>query len=68
MGPESHFNTEFEGPELNIFSVEDVAQDMDGYYDVDGEDGEVTADIDLDIEPNPDSDIENLVFSDGEDP
>jgi len=68
VAPESHFNTEIEGPELNVFSIGDVAHDMDGYYDVDGEDGKETADVNLDIEPNPDSLIENLVLSDGEDP
>ena len=68
MSPGSDFNTKVEGPELNIFSIEDIAHDMDSYYDVNGEDGEETTNVDLDIEPNPDSDIKNLVLSNEEDP
>jgi len=40
---------------------------MDDYHNVNGEDEEETTGVDLDIEPNPDSDIEYLVLSDGED-
>jgi hypothetical protein len=59
---------ESEGPELNTFSIDDVAHNMDGQCGGDGEDGEVAVeDIDLDNEPNPDSDIENIVLSDEDD-
>jgi len=37
--------------------------DMDGHYNRDGEDGEVTPGIDLDNELNPDSNIEFLMLS-----
>ena len=50
-----------------VFSIDEVAGDMDGYYDGEGEiddGGEAMSNIDLDVEANPDSDIEAIVFSD----
>ena len=53
---------EFEGPDLNIFSIDEISGDMDGYYDGEGDEGGEA--IDLDMEANPDSDIEDIVLSD----
>jgi len=71
QGPKTALNegqAEFEGPELNPFSIDDVARDMNGHYDGNGEDsgGEVMANIDLDFEANPDSDIDEIELSDAD--
>jgi hypothetical protein len=70
MDPNAAFGdskVEFEGPELDVFSIDEVAADMDGQHSgegVDVEGGHMTFNIDLDVEVNPDSDIDEIDLSD----
>jgi len=57
----------FEGPELDVFSIDEIAADMDGQHNGEGKDVEgsdVMFNIDLDVEVNPDSDIDDMELSD----
>jgi hypothetical protein len=51
-------HVKFRIPQHNLVTIDEVARNMNGHYDEDWKDidsGEVKADIDLDIEANPDS-------------